>query len=173
MRREIYNLSVIKIIIEVIVLLSIFLICNAAIENKPDKKRLYKVMMGLAYMVTAWLSCLIAGYWGESIVIYIIFSFICSVGSFLSAINTNLREIYMTLLLSSIFIFLEYCLYENHKIISIILFISTISMIIDNIKESVVYMKSGIDPDILREENKKISNFKLLKYAFRLWRIIK
>lgn len=166
------KISVIKIIIEIIALFSIFLICNAAIENKPDKKRLYKVIEGIAYMLTAWLSCFIVDYWGKSIYFYIIFGFISSIGSFLSAINTNLRNMYEGTLIYSVWLYLAQSFYSIHKIISIILMVMAIAGIIGCIKEGIIYMKFGIDPDILeKEETKKISKFKLLKYAFKLWRM--
>ncbi len=125
-------------------------------------------------MLTAWLSCFIVADWGKSIYLYIIFGFISSFGSFLSAINTNLRNMYMAILFYSVLLYFAYDFWFSHKVISIILLIYAIAGIIGSINEGITYMKSGIDPDMLEEKDaKRISKFKLLKYALKLWKMSK
>lgn len=164
---------VIKIVIEFILLCAIYCICGAAVDNCPNKKRFYKVMMGFAYMVTALLSIRVADYFGRSIYFYTAFGFIFSLGSFLSAINTNLREIYTAIFGCMFWLVIAYYLRSGHKTISIILAILGIGGLIVSIKESIENMLYGIDPDIVEEEKSKRRKLrhKLLKYAIKAWRM--
>lgn len=167
------KIVIIKIVIEVILFCSIFVIYSNAADNHPEKKRFYKAMMGIAYMVTALLSIWVAGYFGKSIYFYTIIGFIFSVGSLLSAINTNIRNMYASIFACMFWLLIAYYIRDNHKTISIILAILGIACIPFSIKEGIDNMKEGIDPDVVEEEKarKRKSNFKLVKSAFKLWRM--
>ena len=43
----------ITVVIEIVILCFFFYKCNVAIDNNPQRKRFYKVMTGIVYMVTS------------------------------------------------------------------------------------------------------------------------
>ncbi len=161
---------VIKIVIQVILLGTISVIFDSEIDDHSKQKRYNKTMMGIAYMVTALLSIWIANYLGKSIYFYTICGFIFSIGSFLSAINTNLREMYTSLFAAMFWLFIAYYLRANHKTISIILAIIGILGIPASIKEGIDNMRAGIDPDVVAEEKerRRKSIFNLVKIAVKV-----
>lgn len=164
------KILIIKVIIELILLSAIFCVYNSKKENHPEKKCFYKVLLGIVYMVTALFSISLVDYIGKSIYFYTVCAFIFSVGSFLSAINTNLREIYMYMFCCAFWLFIAYCLYDsNHTIIAVILAVLVIGGFIDELRDGIVGIINGLDPDEEEEKN-HISKYKLLKYAFKLWK---
>ncbi len=58
------------------------------------KRRLYKFLMGLTYLITAGVSWLLVETWESIFIFYTVFGIIFAIGSFLAAINSNLRQIY-------------------------------------------------------------------------------
>lgn len=159
----------ITVVIEIVILCFFFYKCNVAIDNNPQRKRFYKVMTGIVYMVTSLASTVLLVVFDEKIFLYTCASFLIAIGYWLSAMNPNLRDIFAQWLFAGIFLFVAYSIRYEHKVIAIILAIWMGSFMINVMVEGIKNMIHGIDPDI-PEKKKGISSFTLLKWAFKIWR---
>lgn len=169
-----------KIILIILVLLWI----NMYWDEKYDKsrkqykdrrkRRLYKFLMGLSYLITAGLSLLLIEFIGDIILVYAVLGIIFGIGSLLSAINSNLREIYAVALIYGFIIWLISSYFGEHKIIIFIVDIFLIGCILAVVKESIENIRYGIDPDFIEEEKKRMKKwklgFKLVKSVIGIWR---
>lgn len=144
--------------------------------REKRKKRLGKSFI---YTVVACASYFIRGYqiagesWKRFLLIFSIAAAIFALGSFLSAMNPNLREIFATMVIYAALVigiyawlknshFVWFCILEGFFGLSLIL----------NVKESVEDMMAGIDPDVVEadKEAKKNSRKKMFKVAKLLFR---
>ena len=143
------------------------------VEKNKDKRRTYKFLMSLTYFATSIVSLFVVKYLGEIIYLYAILGIIFSVGSALSAINPNLRNMYACILIYGLIALIISFYYNNHKIIftivDVILAGSSLTCIVEGVKN----MRNGIDPDVIaaeRQKEKKLKRiFKLPWLLFRFW----
>lgn len=137
------------------------------------KRRLYKFLMGLTYLITSGVSLLLIRIGGNVVFLYTIFAMIAAIGSFLSAINCNLRNLYSVILFFGTIIWVISFYYNNHKIIFSIIDFLLVILIIDSVKECITNIYHGIDPDLIEEEKEEkkkwIRRFKLLKSLIKIY----
>lgn len=163
-----------KILIICLVFGMISVNCDEKIEKRPDKKRLYKFLMGLTYLITAAASLFLAQYLGDIIYIYTIGGVVFGIGSFLAAINSNLREIYAMVIFCGTIMWIISLFWDNHKTLFTIIDVCIIIGMLSNVKESIDNMRNGIDPDIIAEEKRKTrkilkTGFKIARMAMGIW----
>lgn len=137
------------------------------------KRRLYKFLMGLTYLITAGVSWLLVETWESIFIFYTVFGIIFAIGSFLAAINSNLRQIYSFTLFIGFIIWVISPYFNNHKIIFSIIDIYLIIALLGSAIENIQNMYNGIDPDIIEEEKEERKKwkrrFKLVKCLVKLW----
>ena len=162
-----------KIVIIVLALFTVNFFWDENTEKKQRKKRLYKFLMGITYLLTAAVSLLLVGYWGNVVYIYAFGGVLFGVGVILSAINTNLREMYLAVLFSGFFTGMAFFFLGNHRILCIGVGIYFSISIILSIGEGIYNMCHGIDPDVVEAEKKakkKVKNYlKLTRMLIRHW----
>lgn len=140
------------------------------------KKRLKKSIVYLALTCISFLLYIshVGGEdWKNFLLVMSVASALFAVGSLLSAINPNLREIFATVVIyavlaSAIYVWLKdshfiwFCILEGFFALSVIL----------NSIEAISDMRAGIDPDVVEadKEAKKKSRKKLFKIAKLLFR---
>ena len=112
-------------------------------------------------MITAVISYFLIDVFGDVIFIYTIFGIIFAIGSFLSAINCNLREIYSAILFIGCIIWAISPYFNNHKIIFSIIDIYLIIAIFCSVKESIENIRNDVDPDIYSQAIKFTISFKI------------
>lgn len=137
------------------------------------KRRTYKFLMGLTYLITAGVSLLLVEI-GESVFfLYTIFGVIFAIGSFLAGINCNLRNIYSVTMFVGFIIWVISPYFNNHKIIFSVLDIYFVVAAGGSIKESIENICHGIDPDLIEEEKEEVKKwkrrFKLVKCLVKMW----
>ena len=157
----------------IIVLLALFMVdfhWEEKIQKKRDAKRLYRFFKGLTYWGTAAASLLLVEFLGDIIYVYIFGGLLFGIGSILSAINTNLREIYGTTILLGVIIWIISFYFNRHKVIFTIIDLLIIYGWVCSTKEFITNMRNGIDPDIVAEEKEtKIPWFKLARIFIGAW----
>lgn len=162
-----------KIVIIVFALLIVNFYWEEKAEKKQRKKRLYKFLMGITYLITAAVSLLLVGYWGNVVYIYTFGGVLFGVGAILSAINTNLRVMYMAVLFSGFYIGVAFFFFGSHRILCIGVGIFFSIGIIFSIGEGIYNMLHGIDPDVVeakKKAKKKVKNYlKLTRMLIRHW----
>jgi hypothetical protein len=141
------------------------------IEKQPWKKRTYKVLMGLSYIVTAVISVPLAAYLGEEIYLYTVVAIVAAIGCVFSAINPNLRDMYAALLICGIIAWLVTFYASAHPVIVVVVDILMLFGLIGSWEESINYMRKGLDPDVIEAENAKKKKIKR-KVAFRIVKIL-
>lgn len=162
-----------KIVIIVLALFIVNFFGEEKTEKKQRKKRLYKFLMGITYLLTAAVSLMLVGYWGNVVYIYTFGGVLFGVGAILSAINTNLREMYLAVLFSGFFTGMAFFFLGNYRILCIGVGIYFSISIILSIGEGIYNMCHGIDPDVVEAEKKakkKVKNYlKLTRMLIRHW----
>ncbi|MDE5698786.1 MAG: hypothetical protein K2I96_15495 [Lachnospiraceae bacterium] len=137
------------------------------------KRRTYKFFMGLTYLITAGVSFLLVKIGGSVLYLYTIFGLIFAIGSFLSAINCNLRNIYSAIAIGIFIMWAVSPYFNNHKIIFSILDIYLAVAVFCSVKESIENIYYGVDPDLIEEEKEEKKKwkrrFKQVKCLVKLW----
>lgn len=163
-----------KIIIILLILSCISVYWDEKIKKSKNKRRTYKLMMGLTYFVTAIISVFAAKYFDEIIYLYTILGLIFSVGSALSAINPNLRNMYTCLLIYGLIALIISFYFDSHKIIFTIIDISLACGFVVSVIDGIQNMRNGLDPDLLEAERQREKKFKRLftlsRLLIRFWR---
>ncbi len=158
-----------KIVIIILALFYINYFCEEKAEKKNSKKRIYKYLMGITYLVTSAGSLLLMKYCGSVIYIYTVVGALLGVGMILSAINTNLREMYLAVLYSAFFVGMAFFFLGNHRIFCIGVGIYFSIGVVFSIGEGIYNMCHGIDPDVIKEQKKIKSYFKLARLLISHW----
>lgn len=163
-----------RIIIFLIILSGIDDYWEERIKKQRDKKRKYRFLKSFVYFSIAILLLLCANFIAKEAYIYMSFSVLTGVGAFLSAINPNLREMFITILVSGAVIGIVSLYYEKHRIIFTLVDIWMLLSTISAIKEGIHNMRFGIDPDVIAEQKAAERRFrkriKLFKAVFKIWR---
>lgn len=117
-------------------------------------------------MFTAAVAALLIKYPGNEFYIYICGGgIIFGIGSLISAINSNLREIYSTFLFFGGIMYIIFPYFSNHKIIVTIVDIWLAIGCLASCKDSIDNIRNGIDIDIVREKEEEMRK---LEKGFRL-----
>lgn len=163
-----------RIIVFLLILSAIDDYWEEKIKKQRGKKRAYRLLKCFAYFSIAVLLLIIANFFAQEAYIYMTFSALVGVGTFLSAINPNLREMYITMLVSGTVIGIVSFYYEKHRIIFTLVDIRMLLSIIAAIKEGIHNMRFGIDPDVIAEQKAAERRFKqkikLFRTVFKIWR---
>lgn len=163
-----------KIIIGLIILSAIDDYWEEKVKKNCNNKSRYRLLKGLVYFAVAAVSFLISDYIGNMGYIYIGLCILIGIGSVLSSINTNLREMYMIIVALGTIIGIVSFYYSRHRIIFTLIDIWMILGIITAIKEGIYNMRNGIDPDVIAEQKAAAKKFKkgikLVKVLFNIWR---
>lgn len=163
-----------RLIIFLIILSAIDDSWEEKIKKQRNKKRKYRLLKGATYLCIATLALLLVNYIGNEAYFYVLISILVAGGAFLSAINPNLREMYIVLLVLGTIISIVSFYYERHKIIFTLVDIWLAASIIVAIKEGIHNMRRGIDPDVIAEQETAKKKFrkalKLAKVLFKIWR---
>lgn len=145
------------------------------IKKQRDKKRKYRFLKCFMYFLIALLSYLFANFIAKEAYIYMSISILIGAGTFLSAINPNLREMYITILGLGTVIGIVSFYYEKHRIIFTLVDVWMILSMIAAIKEGIHNMRFGIDPDAIAEQKEEERRFKkrirMFKAVFKIWRL--
>lgn len=141
-------------------------------EQKPKEKRKFKLQKGITYLITAGISLLLVEYFGGAVLFYTTASILVGIGSILSAINPNIRNIYSGFIFVGAIMLLTKPYFDNHVIFFSILYLIMIYGIILAIKEGIQNMRNGIDPDVIEEEKaaRRRMGFKIAKFILRIWK---
>lgn len=160
----------------------VFLIILSAIDDYWEekakkqryKKRKCRFFKSATYFFITAIMLLVSNYLGEEVYSYIALGILIGIGTFLSAINPNLREMYTAILVFGTIIGIVSFYYEKHRIIFSLVDIWMLLSIIVAMKESIHNMRYGIDPDVIEEQKAAKKRFKkrlrLFKTAFKMWR---
>lgn len=163
-----------RIIVFLIILSAIDDYWEEKIKKRRDKKRKYRFLKSFLYFLIAVLSFIAANCVAQEAYIYTAFSVLVGVGAFLSAINPDLREMYITIFVSGAVIGIVSLYYEKHRIIFTLVDIWMLLSIAVSVKEGIHNMRFGIDPDVIAEEKAAMRRFKLglklFKAVFKIWR---
>lgn len=159
-----------KVVIELLILLFIYIFFEMKIDNNRKRIRIYKLLRGLIYIASSILSFYLVEFVGEEIGVYIMLGMIFGIGSLLSAITPNLRDIFMGIILYSIIVALAYeFLYANHYVVFWIITIYSIIGIISVILQAIHNIGFGIDPDEVEREKEERKKFMAkAKLAFKI-----
>jgi len=99
---------------------------------------------------------------------------IFSVGSALSAINPNLRNMHTCLLIYGFIALIISFYFDNHKIIFTIIDISLACGFVVSVIDGIQNMRNGVDPDVLKAKRQREKKFKRLftlsRLLIRFWR---
>lgn len=141
-------------------------------KKEKHKKRKYRFIKGLVYSAAAIISYFLAGYVDKFIYVYAAVFVIGGIGSVLSTINPNLREMYSIGLVVFPTIWVISFYYESHKTIFTIIDVLLILTFLGAVGQGISNIKSGIDPDVEEEKNKKKWGRKLkrVKWFIKFWR---
>jgi hypothetical protein len=158
------------ILIGILVLAVISSFWDDKIEKQKWKKRKYKVLTGITYFLSAGISVFLAESINKDIYWYAVVAVLIAIGCLFSAINPNLREIYAVLLVCGGIAMIVNRYISVHPIIVIIVDIYLLCSIILSWRESISYIRLGIDPDVLEEEkeNAKRIKRKMFFSAFKI-----
>jgi uncharacterized membrane protein len=162
----------IKIIIGLLILSCISSFWDEKIQKQEWKKRKYKLLMALTYFLSAVISVCLAGSIDDTIYLYTVAALVTTIGSILSAINPNLRDMYTYLLMiGAIIAVVTYYFGASHKIIVAVVDLLMLGGLWESWKESISYMRQGLDPDVVAEEKAKANKIKR-KVAFRVVKVL-
>lgn len=141
-------------------------------EKKRKEKRKYKTLKGITYLITSCISLLFVEHFGKAILVYTVISLLVGIGSILSAINPNIRNIYSGFIFVGGIMLPTKPYFDNHVIFFSILYLIMIYGIILAIKEGIQNMRNGIDPDVIEEEKaaRRRMGFKIAKFILRMWK---
>lgn len=148
--------------------------------KEKRKKRLPKSFVYLLLAGTSYFICrqqILGEDWRGFFANVLVASLLFAIGSFLSAINPNLREIYGTILFNAaIAVAILFWLKEDHFIWFCILEVFVFLYTISCSKDLILDMKNGIDPDVVeadKEAKKKARKniFKIAKIITRAYKI--
>lgn len=162
-----------KILIMVIILSMVNGYWDEKTLARPHKKKLYKFLMGVTYLVTVAASSLLIQFVGTVIYVYIFGGVLFGVGSILSAINTNLRNIFASVVMYAFFMGIVFMFFGENKIVCIVAGIYFLISIIYIVCEGISNMYHRIDPDVVAErkafERKVKNGLRLVKMLIQRW----
>lgn len=139
-----------------IVTIIIGLLCLGNLEDKYEKKikadienkRKYKLQYGLWLLVLAIISAVLAMFTKKYVLIYSGVMLLYGIYKILGAINTNLGDIFSSIILSGLLVFVLYACLGEHQLFIKIAFVWFGLAVLCSIIEGICNMIKGIDPEI-------------------------
>lgn len=144
--------------------------CEEKIEKEKHKKRKYRFIKGLEYFAAAIFSFFLTRYTDTDVFLYAVVFLIGGIGSVLSSINPNLRNMYIMGLVVFPAIWVISFYYEKHKMIFTIIDIFLILSFIGTVWEGISNIRNRIDPDVEEEKKKRGGTLKRIKWFIKFWR---